>query len=409
LAVGLLVLDSSAVPALAAEASAVPAFRAVEIDPKVEIGYGLAIADVDGDGHPDILLADKKQFVWYRNPGWERFVMAENLTPLDNVCVAAQDLDGDGKAEVAVGAEWNPGDTVNSGAVFYLIPPKDRTQRWEAVKLHHEPTVHRMRWVRNGAGRYELVVAPLHGRGNQGGAGEGAKILSYQMPANPHESWKTSVVSDTLHMTHNLDPINWTGQTGQELLVASKEGLFHLVPGPSDWKSQALARTGEQGFNGAGEVRAGKLPGGGRFVVAIEPMHGNQVVIYTLPSSGGPGALWTRKVIDDSVKEGHSLACGDLLGCGSDQVVMGWRTKNAAGKVGLKLFVPLDREGQTWSQSVVDDDTMACEDLRLADLNGDGRLDIVAAGRATHNLKIYFNLGVAEAPARKSDAGAQTK
>ena len=32
------------------------------------------------------------------------FVMAENLTPKDNVCIAAQDIDGDGKCEVAVGA-----------------------------------------------------------------------------------------------------------------------------------------------------------------------------------------------------------------------------------------------------------------------------------------------------------------
>ena len=27
----------------------------------------------------------------------------------------------------------------------------------------------------------------------------------------------------------------------------------------------------------------------------------------------------------------------------------------------------------------------------LADLNGDGRLDIIAAGSATKNLKIYWN------------------
>jgi hypothetical protein len=39
----------------------------------------------------------------------------------------------------------------------------------------------------------------------------------------------------------------------------------------------------------------------------------------------------------------------------------------------------------------VDDDGMACEDLTLADLDGDGRLDIVASGRSTHNLKVYFN------------------
>src|SRR6266478_273001 len=108
-----------------------PSFRAVEIDNKIEIGYGLAIADVDGDKKPDILLADKQQIVWYRNPHWEKFVIAENLTQLDNVCIAAADIDGDGKAEIAVGAGWNPGDTLGSGAVFYLVPPKDRRQMWE--------------------------------------------------------------------------------------------------------------------------------------------------------------------------------------------------------------------------------------------------------------------------------------
>jgi hypothetical protein len=41
--------------------------------------------------------------------------------------------------------------------------------------------------------------------------------------------------------------------------------------------------------------------------------------------------------------------------------------------------------------ALVDDNTMACEDLKLADLNGDGRLDVIAAGRATKNVIIYWN------------------
>src|SRR5690349_22390925 len=146
-----------------------PRFRAVEIDSHIEIGYGITVADIDGDGKPDILLADKKQIVWYRNPTWEKFVIAENLSVLDDVCIAAADVDGDGKAEIAVGAGWNPGDTVNSGAVFYLVPPADRRQKWKPIELHHEPTVHRMRWVKNAQGKFDLLVVPLHGRGNKNG------------------------------------------------------------------------------------------------------------------------------------------------------------------------------------------------------------------------------------------------
>ena len=39
----------------------------------------------------------------------------------------------------------------------------------------------------------------------------------------------------------------------------------------------------------------------------------------------------------------------------------------------------------------IDENDMACEDLQVADLNGDGKVDIIAAGRNSHNLKIYWN------------------
>jgi len=373
----------------------VPKLRAVEIDGKIEIGYGVTVADVDGDKKPDILLADKRQIVWYRNPTWEKFVMVENLTKLDNVCLAAADIDGDGKAEIAVGAGWNPSDTVDSGAVFYLIPPKDRTQKWESVELSHEPTVHRMKWMQNDSGRFQLLVAPLHGRGNKDGAGAGVRILAYEMPSNPRGHWNTKLVSDSFHMTHNFELIRWDKGPGDDLLVAGREGVVHLREPGGAWAAQPLVgrREGDSSFAGAGagEVRSGTLPGGKRFVTTIEPMHGTQAVVYVSPPADEPGGLWGRIVIDESLKEGHALACGDLLGVGSDQIVLGWRGKNSDGKTGIKLFTALDKAGKNWRQTIVDDEHMACEDLCLADLNGDGRIDIIASGRATKNVRIYWN------------------
>ena len=210
-----------------------PRFEAQTIDENITIGYGLAIGDVDGDRKPDILLADKKQFVWYRNGDWKRFVMTENLTESDNVCMAARDLDGDGKVEVAVGAQWNPGETsdlAKSGGVFYLIRPQDPTQKWEAVELPHEPTVHRMRWVKSAEGANYLVVLPLHGRGNKGGEGAGVKVLAYKLPQNPRSPWPTVTLDDAMHMTHNLDVVETKSPQRTDLYIASKEGV-RLVSG----------------------------------------------------------------------------------------------------------------------------------------------------------------------------------
>src|SRR2546427_583923 len=299
-------------PVMAA-GSVPPKFRAVEIDTKIEIGYGVAVADVDGDGKPDILLADKKQFVWYRNPGWEKSVLAENLTREDNVCIAAADVDGDGKCEIAVGAGWNPGDTVNSGAVFYLVAPKDRAGTWEAVELHHEPTVHRMRWVKNWQNEYELVVAPLHGRGNKNGQGDGVRILAYKKPADPKQEWTTRVMNGALHRTHNFDPVQWDDDPAQELLIASREGVFVLNWDP-DASALKLSQLSGTESGGAGEIRRGKLGGGRRVFAPVHPMHGTNLVVYTPPVKDDGKGLWTRRVLDSSLLDGHALACGDLLG-----------------------------------------------------------------------------------------------
>jgi hypothetical protein len=377
-------------------------FRAQVIDGKIQIGYGLAIADVDGDGKDDVLLADAKQIAWCRAPTWEKFVMTDNLTARDHVCLAARDIDGDGKAEVAVGAEWNPGDTVGSGAVFYLVAPADRTSKWRAVRLTHEPTTHRMHWLREADGSFALAVLPLHGRGNKNNAGAGVRFLAYRRPPNVEDPWPTFELNAALHATHNFDLVRWeVAGPREEMIMVAKEGVRWLRSGGRDqWTSTTLTALA------GGEVRAGRLPGGGRFIATIEPMHGNQLAVYRAPGTAAATADWAaqRVLIDDNLLQGHGLATGDLLGVGYDQVVVGWRAGAPAppsAKVGIKLFVPAAPSGEAWRQhALIDDNTMACEDLRIADLNGDGRPDIVASGRATKNVIIHWN----ETPGRAGRA-----
>ena len=388
------------------EKAVVPKFERQEID-KIQIGYGVAIGDVDGDKKPDILLADKKDFAWYKNPAgqegskgagsWKKHIMVTNLTQRDNVCIDARDINGDGKVEVAVGAMWNPGETTSdklSGSVHYLIRPKDPTAKWTPVKLHNEPTIHRMRWVQVANEKHQLVVLPLHGRGNKGGAGAGVNVLAYDVPEDPNDAkavWKTSVVDNTMHMTHNMDVFEKKGPDGvfaySMILVAGKQGGGGFMPSPKGWQKLPKPKAFSQG---SGEIRVSqkRTDAGYGYVATIEPMHGNNVVVYA-GKQGEPGPK--RTVLDSTLKHGHALGIADVLGIGRPQVIAGWRFPNSDKKVGVKIYVPRDDSFEKFDTYLIDDNKMACEDLKLADLNGDGKLDIITAGRGTKNLVIYWN------------------
>jgi len=366
-----------------------PQFQAQTLDNNIQIGYGLAIGDVDGDGKPDILLADKDEFVWYRNGDWKRFVMVKDLTEYDNVCIAARDIDGDGMVEVAVGAQWNPGETSDeqkSGSVHYLIRPNDPTQAWEPVKLHHEPTVHRMRWVKADDNLFHLVMLPLHGRGNKGGAGDGVKVIAYEQVDKEGRDWKHWVLDQSMHVTHNME--SFPSETGETLYIGGKEGVkaFSFQDGSWISKHKEGWLINEYGF---GEIRVGKDAAGNAFLAGVEPFHGPTLSVYTVDKQPFTIENLSKTLLTSAMMQGHGLAAADLLNMGQDQVVVGWREANDHGDLGIKMFVP--QEDGSWAKHWLDKNDMACEDLKVADLDGDGKPEIIASGRATKNLKIYWN------------------
>ena len=70
--------------------------------------------------------------------------------------------------------------------------------------------------------------------------------------------------------------------------------------------------------------------------------------------------------------------------------MVGWREPDQDKKTGIKIFVQ-QNASDAWADYWIDDNGIACEDLQVADLNGDGKKDIIGAGRSSHNLKIYWN------------------
>jgi hypothetical protein len=138
-----------------------------------------------------------------------------------------------------------------------------------------------------------------------------------------------------------------------------------------------------------GEVRVQRKKNGDWNLATLEPMHRNMVVAYEFPKL--LSEYQNRTVLDSTFAKGHAFGWGDFYGNGRFQIVAGWRVPNNEENIGIKIYLPNVESFSKSSSYRIDKSGMASEDLQVADLNGDGKPEIIASGRSTNNLRIYWN------------------
>ncbi|MGE0760394.1 MAG: FG-GAP repeat domain-containing protein [Pirellulaceae bacterium] len=380
------------------------ALRDQELGTRLEVGYAVRLIDMNADQRLDIAIVDSKRFLWLENPNWQEHVMFEDKAARnDNVCFAPHDIDGDGRIDFAVGRDWQPNNTESGGTIGWIRQPENPAATWTYHPIADEPTTHRMQFVDlDTSGRPQLVVSPLKGRQTKGPDFDSAGVrqLAFTIPAAPaSESWPVTVLNDSLHVTHNFWPVQWDRDSPLEVLFVSFGGV-HLLDHGKDgtWHATRIGAGDQESRpnRGASEIKTGVLGGGQRFIATIEPWHGDKVVVYREPrAQTASDGLWTRHVLDAELKWGHAVSCADLDQDGRDELVIGVRddldAQDPTKRRGLRIYGARDPDGGRWSRQIVDPGSVAIEDLAVGDLNGDQRLDIVAVGRQTHNVKIYWN------------------
>lgn len=370
--------------------------RAEQLPERLEVGYAVTVVDMNTDGRIDVVVVDTNRVIWFENPSWKVHTLIQDQTKRDNVCIAPYDIDGDGRIDFALGADWRPIDTKTGGTIQWISPGSSADGRWQVHQIGEEPTTHRMRWADlDGDGRKELLVAPMMGRDSTKPLWMETplRLLAYHIPSDPvHDAWQPQVISEELHVAHNLWPTDLDRDGQIDILMASFEGVTLLRRDKAGkWQSQRIG-TGNQDnpeARGASEIKHGRLSNGD-YIATIEPWHGFQVVVYTRPKAPSQ-TLWDRHVLDADLKWGHGVWCANLDDDPDEELVIGVRDdKDASTRCGLRIYDPSD-SGLKWQRQLVDQGGVNIEDLTVADFNGDGRNDIVAVGRQSHNIKIYWN------------------
>lgn len=379
-----------------------PTFRTQEIDKTLKVGYAVVLADVNADGKKDVVVCDANRVIWFTNGDWKLHTITQGQVKPDNVCIDLADIDGDGDLDLALGADWQFNNTKSGGSLQWLEQGKNVDEPWTVHPILKEiPTLHRIRFAKllPNETKPQLVVAPLKGRNSTQEANlmdVGTQLMLFPIPSNPADTgaWKPQVITDTLHVNHNFHPSVFEPNGPMSLLTASYEGVWLWTPQGGNWKGQHLGegyQVDPKKSRGSSEIKLGHLAGGRRFIATVEPFHGDHVVVYTEPA--GAEGLWTRTDIDPEIKWGHAVQCADLDGDGSDELVLGFRDPLPNRGPGINVYRAKDPAAHKldWEKHTIEDKGVATEDLTTGDLNGDGRVDIVAVGRATGNARIYWN------------------
>jgi hypothetical protein len=352
-------------------------------------GYQVVIADLNNDGKPDIiaLASGMKELVWYENPGWTRHVLAGEFNHMINL--AAWDTDGDGIPEIVLAHEFANQAKNSIGILSLLTHGADPREPWKATEIDRIPTSHRLRWADiYGNGKKVLVDAPLTGLKAEAPEYRGKTPLVFYKPG----AWiRETIPEQNEGVEHGIYITDWDGNGREAIFTASFIGI-HLFRLGKDgvWTRRELAKGDPAPWpkGGSSDVAAGWLgskPAKTRLLAAIEPWHGNEVSVYREDKKH----TWQRQVIDDTLDQGHTILMADLNGDGTDEIIAGYRGKGRS----VNIYYANSSKGERWINHPLDSGGMAASNCAVADLNADGRPDIVCIGSATANLKWYENKG----------------
>jgi hypothetical protein len=347
--------------------------------------FGLSSRDLDGDGRPEIVVADADKgemscFVNQGNGSFQRFYIAQGEAGwLERNAIG--DLDGNGKPDVAVVDNKN-------GQLLYFANP--------GTPIATRP------WTRNVISAtfthaYDVCLADFYGNGRLDVAASSwisNQVAIFDNPGNGGGQWVQHTLDDNLRTARMIRAGDINGD-GRPDLVATGETdnliAWYQNPGliGQPWSKHVIDNLNVDPLHG----QIVDMNGDGKLDVLMAFGSGaapelGQICWY---ENSGNGATWARHVVAGSFPGGTEAVAGDLNGDGRLEIVAAaW---GAAGQVAW--FDNAGDPAGRWTKHSLKQNWTKADGVLIVDLDLDGRLDIVAAAEhGTNEVRWWRNNGI---------------